>query len=263
MQLIPVLDLKAGQAVHAVRGERASYAPVQGVLGSGADPVALARAYRDRLGCHTCYVADLDAISGPAENRSSSGSHAAGPGVGTRPAAHKSNHTDLLRTLVGLNLALWVDAGVSSPVQAWALADVGIAQVIVGSETLASPDQLTTLAAAFPPSRLILSVDLHSGVLHAPSGLDSPLKLVALAAQVGLAQVILLDLARVGAATGPPLELLSQVRAHFPYLAFYAGGGVRHRSDLEALAQAGAAGALIATAFHRGGLTSADVLAYP
>lgn len=239
MQIIPVLDLKAGQAVHAVRGEREQYAPVQGVLGSGDDPVALAMAYRDRLGCHTCYVADLDAIAG-----------------------HKPGHTDLLRVLAGLEMALWVDAGVSSAEQAWALADLGVTRIIVGSETLRSPDQLLALAAEFPPDRLALSVDLQSGVLRAPVGITTPQQVVTLAAEAGLNQVILLDLARVGASTGPPLDLLSLLRPQFPALAFYAGGGVRHRADLEVLAQAGATGALVATAFHRGILTAADLQAF-
>jgi phosphoribosylformimino-5-aminoimidazole carboxamide ribotide isomerase len=238
MQIIPVLDLKAGQAVHAVRGERARYMPVQGVLGSGGDPVALALAYRDRLGCRTCYVADLDAIAGQ-------------PG-----------HTDLLPILAGLDLALWVDAGVSSLDQAWTLANLGVAQVIIGSETLGSAEQLPALAAEFPPNRLVLSIDLQNGVLRAPAGINTPQELTTLAGKVGLNRVILLDLGRVGASAGPPLDLLTALQPHFPNLAFYAGGGVRHQPDLEALAQAGAAGALVATAFHRGLLTAADVWTY-
>lgn len=238
MQIIPVLDLKAGQAVHAVRGERERYAPVQGVLGTGDDPAALATAFRDQLGCQTCYVADLDAIAG------------------------RAGHNNLLRALAGLSLTLWVDAGVSSAAQAQTLIHSGVAQVIVGSETLRTPEQLLALAAAVPPEGLVLSVDLQNGVLRAPAGIKTPPQLVTLAARSGISRVILLDLARVGAAAGPPLDLLTSLQPHFPDLAFYAGGGVRHRADLEALAQAGAAGALVATAFHRGLLTTADVQAY-
>lgn len=238
MQIIPVLDLKSGQAVHAIRGEREGYAPVLGMLGSGDDPVALATAYRDQLGCDACYVADLDAIAGQ-------------PG-----------HTDTLRTLAQVGVLLWVDAGISSPSRALALADLGVTKIIVGSETLPSMDQLTLLATQAGPSTLVLSVDLKDAILRAPPGIDSPQQLVRLAAGVGLEDVILLDLARVGAGAGPPLDLLTSLRPHFPELAFYAGGGVRHRADLDALAEAGAAGALIATAFHRGILTATDVRAY-
>jgi len=237
MEIIPVLDLKAGQAVHAVRGERERYAPVRGVLGSGEDPIKLAVAYRDRLGCRACYVADLDAISGA-------------PG-----------HAGLLRALAGLGLALWVDAGLSSGAEAQSLVDMGITRVIVGSETLLSAEQLIMLAAEFPPDRLVLSLDLKSGVLCAPPGITTPRQLVALAAQSGISRIIVLDLARVGTPAGPPLDLLTSLRLHFPGLDFFAGGGVRDRVDLDALAQAGASGALVATAFHRGALTAADLRA--
>ncbi len=238
MEIIPVLDLKAGQAVHAVRGERKRYAPVQSLLGSGEDPVALAAAYRDQLGCHTCYVADLDAIAGL-------------PG-----------HTDMLRALAAEAITLWVDAGVSSVAEAKKLADLGVTRVIVGSETLPATEQLIELVAQFPPDKLVLSVDLQGGVLRAPAGIDTPQQLVALATGAGIQHIILLDLARVGATAGPPLDLLTSLRPHFPDLAFYAGGGVRHRADLDTLAQAGAAGALVATAFHRGTLTAADLQTY-
>ncbi len=232
MQVIPVLDLKGGKAVHAVRGERERYAPVEGVLGSGHDPVALARAFRDRLGLQTCYVADLDAIAG------------------------RQGNTDLLRALVGLGLTLWVDAGVSRPEQAQALARLGVEMVIVGTETLPSADHLRQLAADFPPDRLVLSVDRKGGALLAPPDIKTPQHVMALAAELGIRRVILLDLAHVGAAAGPPLDLLTSLRPLFPDLAFYVGGGVRHRADLDALAQAGAAGALVATALHRGTLFS-------
>jgi phosphoribosylformimino-5-aminoimidazole carboxamide ribotide isomerase len=235
MLIIPVLDLKAGQAVHAVRGERERYVPVQGVLGSGGDAVALASAFRDRLGCRACYVADLDAITGAGDNRG------------------------LLRDLAALGMALWVDAGVSEAGAARELAALGAARIIVGSESLRSIEQLAELAARFPPDDLVLSVDVRDGVLRAPAGVDTPAELVAYATRAGIARVILLDLARVGAAAGPPLDLLAMLGPRFPGLAFYAGGGVRDRADLDALANAGAAGALVATALHRGILTADDL----
>src|SRR5690554_7877547 len=64
MDVIPVLDLRGGCAVHADGGDRSRYPVVEGVLGSGTDPVGLATRFRDRLGCATVYVADLDAIAG-------------------------------------------------------------------------------------------------------------------------------------------------------------------------------------------------------
>jgi phosphoribosylformimino-5-aminoimidazole carboxamide ribotide isomerase len=236
MQIIPVLDLKGGAAVHAVRGERERYAPVRGVLGEGEDPLALALAYRDRLGCTSLYVADLDAIAGGA------------------------GHPELLAALGALGLELWVDAGVSDARGAAALVELGVARVIVGSESLAAAEQLAELADSFPARRLVLSVDLRGGVLRAPEGIATPEELAARAVAVGIERFILLDLARVGAQAGPPLDLLQSMRASLPQLAFYAGGGVRDAADLAALRGAGAAGALIATAFHTGALGAGSTL---
>src|SRR5262245_25823594 len=70
MRVIPVLDLKGGQAVHAVRGQRQTYAPVETVLATSADPVVLGRAFVERLGARECYVADLDAITGAGDHGS-------------------------------------------------------------------------------------------------------------------------------------------------------------------------------------------------
>src|SRR3712207_6368377 len=71
MQIIPVLDLARGVAVHARAGERGRYEPVRSALAPGADgdPVTLLRAYREGLGVAACYVADLDAIQGGAVQR--------------------------------------------------------------------------------------------------------------------------------------------------------------------------------------------------
>ena len=65
MRVVPVIDLKDGTAVHAVRGERERYRPVNSTLaGDDGDPLALARAFRSALGLDELYVADLDAIGG-------------------------------------------------------------------------------------------------------------------------------------------------------------------------------------------------------
>ena len=55
------------------------------------------------------------------------------------------------------------------------------------------------------------------------------------------------------------MALLGELHARFPDVELLAGGGVRDAADLRALADAGAAGALVATALH-GGAIDADEL---
>jgi HisA/HisF family protein len=231
MRVVPVIDLKDGTAVHAVRGERERYRPVRSVIaGDDGDPLALARGFAAELGLDELYVADLDAITGD-------GDHASVLGALAREAR------------------VMVDAGVSEPARAGALLDIGVDRVIVGTETLSGPDALDRLLAQLPHGTVILSVDLRDGRALSPdpqlAGLPA-LDAVARLARTGLREAIVLDLARVGSGAGPDVELIAEIHAAFPDLALLAGGGVRDVDDVRALDAAGAAGALIATALHRG-----------
>ena len=68
MRIIPVIDLKNGQAVHGKSGQRESYRPVRSVLVEGSDPIRTADAFYRKLGCTELYVADLDAIERKGSN---------------------------------------------------------------------------------------------------------------------------------------------------------------------------------------------------
>jgi phosphoribosylformimino-5-aminoimidazole carboxamide ribotide isomerase len=228
MRVVPVIDLKGGAAVHAVRGERERYRAVRGVLGS--DPLALARAFRDELGLEELYVADLDAISGEGE-------HSAHIGALAREAR------------------VMVDAGVSEPERAQALLELGAHRVVIGTETLTGSEALDRLLDALPEGAVVLSADLRDGRVLSPDPqlTDVPaLDAVARLHRVGLHEAIVLDLARVGSGAGPDVAMIAEIHAARPDLELLAGGGVRNVADLRALGDAGAAGALVATALHRG-----------
>ncbi len=74
-----------------------------------------------------------------------------------------------------------------------------------------------------------------------------------------MAQVLVLTLRRVGMSQGPDLTTLAEVRDAFPQLSLVAGGGVRSREDLAALAQLGVDAVLVATAIHQGAVDTAAV----
>jgi HisA/HisF family protein len=231
MRVIPVIDLKDGRAVHAVRGERERYRPVRSVIaGDDGDPVSLVRAFRSELGLDELYVADLDAISGEGEH---------GAGIGA--LAHEAR--------------VMVDAGVDEPERARALLRLGAHRVVVGTETLTGPDALDRLLVELPEGAVALSADLRDGRALSPhpqlAGLPA-LDAVARLHRAGLREAIVLDLARVGSGAGPDVGLIAEIHAAFPDLELLAGGGVRDVDDLRALGDAGAAGALVATALHSG-----------
>jgi phosphoribosylformimino-5-aminoimidazole carboxamide ribotide isomerase len=179
------------------------------------DPLAIARGFE----VEELYVADLDAITGAGENR------------------------EVIRALAR-EARVMVDAGASEPN---ALLALGVHRVVVGTETLADADALLPDA--------VLSVDLREGrtLSRDPRLADlSALETVELLHHPALRDVIVLDLARVGSGEGPDVAAIAEIHAAFPELELLAGGGVRDAADMRALADAGAAGALVGTALHRG-----------
>jgi len=240
MLIIPTLDLAGGRAVHARAGERLGYQPVESALCRDApgDPLALARAYR-RLGCASCYVADLDAITAGSPQRS------------------------LLQRLAdprdGFGAGLVVDAGVSDPSSARRIVELGASRAVVGLETLRTFDDLAAIIGAMGDEQVVFSLDLRDGApirhptLPVPRG-TTPVELAELARQAGVSTILLLDVARVGTGRGVDLSLVAQLRERLPEVVLWVGGGARGARDLDALATAGCAGAVVGTALHTGAI---------
>jgi HisA/HisF family protein len=236
MRIVPVLDLKGGVVVHARRGERSEYAPLRSPLVDGCEPVAVAQALCAVCRTSTLYVADLDALAGePAD-------------VTTLSAIAQVADP-------------WVDAGATTTERAAQLAHAGVSRNVVGTESLTADaaDEATDANAGDGAApRRVLSIDLRDGTLISPrpelAGREA-VAAAALAIALGVRELLVIDLARVGSGSGPPLEAVAQLAETLPGLKIYAGGGVRNDEDLRALESAGATGALVATALHEGRIT--------
>jgi phosphoribosylformimino-5-aminoimidazole carboxamide ribotide isomerase len=237
MRVIPVIDVKSAAAVHAVRGERQRYRPLHSEIAAGSDPVRVTRAVREALGLAELYVADLDAIAGGPAQR------------------------DVIAALAR-EARVMVDAGVTEVADVRMLLELGAARVVIGTETLADHATLERMRAELPDAPLVLSLDLRAGrVLSRDpelARLEAPEALARLA-RSGVREVIVLDLARVGSGAGPDVALVRELGARFPELELLAGGGVRDVADLGALAEAGAAGALVASALHSGAIGAGEL----
>jgi phosphoribosylformimino-5-aminoimidazole carboxamide ribotide isomerase len=239
MELIPVLDLARGVAVHAIGGERSRYAPVQSVLvpGRDGDAMALARAYRAWPTVERCYVADLDAIGG---------------------APAQLDLLVRLQSSEGFGGPLLLDAGVASLDELERLGGA-FGHVVVGLESLSSFTKLTRLAAQVD---VTFSLDLRNDLpitrmeLLAEAGSVDAVALARAAVEAGARSLILLDVGRVGRGVGVNLELLASLRRALPQVVLLAGGGVRDDADISMLAGSGCDGVLVATALHRGTLTA-------
>ncbi|MFO0909106.1 MAG: HisA/HisF-related TIM barrel protein [Isosphaeraceae bacterium] len=231
-RVIPVIDLRGGIVVHARGGVRSNYRPVESRLVSGANPREPARAFRDRLGLHELYAADLDAIAG-------------------QPPDHA-----LLNSLSPESQHVIADLGIRGPEDALAARAQFGGQLIVGSESIRGRQALQQVVAAV--GRVVFSLDLRDvNPVRADAGEwsgDNANALLDDALSVGVRTVILLDLNRVGTGQGSSTsgKLLAWLLDRDRTVEVLIGGGVGSVEDLHRLRDQGAHGALVATALHNG-----------
>lgn len=219
-----------GTVVHARRGDRDRYRPLQSTLCAGSAPEEVVAALLDLHPFRAVYIADLDAIRGTGDHR-------------TTLEALARRHPQL---------DLWVDAGVRTPERAAGLLRAGARTVVVGSETLEQAGDLRAIREALPEAAVVFSLDHRGETFIGPAGLDkSP--------DLWPERVILMTLARVGGSDGPDLAALEATRTRAPTRRIYAAGGVRTAVDLAALAGAGIAGVLLASALHDGRIGKEDI----
>ncbi len=241
MKIIPVLDLMKGLVVHAVKGDREHYQPVQSILTSSAQPLEVVRCLKKETNCQEFYIADLDAIQGKGHNR------------------------DVIGKIAdNVNADLWVDEGICDVGSAENLVAAGADLVIIGSETLTDLEKLKNFSDSdsMAGERIIFSLDIASGrVLSRAEALKGiePMKALELLTAEGIKRFILLTLDAVGSGNGPDLSLIKQAKRDFPGHTFIVGGGVKIPDHLQKLSVIGASGVLVATSLHKGWITGRDI----
>ncbi|MCW4030370.1 MAG: HisA/HisF-related TIM barrel protein [Candidatus Bathyarchaeota archaeon] len=236
LKIIPVIDILNGKVVHAVRGQRSQYQPLQSSLTPSTEPAQVTATFK-ALGFSEVYVADLDAIIDCANDFSD------------------------LKPLLTSGVSLMVDAGITSLDRAQKLLKTGIDKLVIGTETLQNKRFVAEAVAEFGSSHVVVSLDLKGETVLTKASFDGSHDALTLLGEfkaMGVRQVIVLDLLRVGSGEGVNKELLKRVTA-LGGLDVYAGGGVRNIEDLIELQKIGLKGALIATALHTGKITVADL----
>ncbi len=243
MTILPVIDILNGTAVRGVAGNRDDYRPIQSRWTESADPGELAAALRAAFGFRRYYVADLDGI------------------------LHRRPNRELFRRLTREHCELIVDAGIQVADDAPHILNDGVHAVIAGLETLHGPAELAELIQRHGPERIVFSLDLRSGISQIAEGAvwpnSDPLSIARTAANLGVAQMIVLDLADVGVGTGGSTrDLCRTILDRHPQLRLITGGGVRGETDVERWAETGVSELLVASALHDGRLSPEFVRQY-
>lgn len=215
-----------GLTVHAVKGERREYKPLESLICRSTDPVEVASIF-SRIGFSHIYVADLDAI------------------------LYKMPSWDLYSKLKSAARHLILDSGVRSYGECVKLLDLGIDYVVIGSETFESMEELKDILEAYS-GRVIVSVDLMNRQILSPIQSVRKLRVeeyLRILSGFGLRSAIVLELSRVGSGLGVDIDMVRSLTSLVDRL--YVGGGVRSIEDIDALRELGVYGVLIATALHR------------
>lgn len=159
--------------------------------------------------------------------------------------------------------------GVRSRADVEALLDAGVSRVVVGSLAVTEPERVAEWLAAYGPERITLAIDVKAdGDSYVPAlkgwteaaGVDLWAALARYSPGV-VRHLLVTDVGRDGALTGPNLELLAQIVERRPDLQVQASGGVASLDDLAAARRLGCAGAIVGRALYEGRFTVEQALA--
>lgn len=239
MIVYPAIDLRDGACVRLMHGR------FDQVTRYDDDPAARLVAFVD-AGAEWVHVVDLDGAQ----------------------AGRAIQHELIGRLARSAEVKIQSGGGVRSREDVAALLDAGVARVVVGSQAVTAPGAVADWLVEFGAERIALALDVN-----VKDGVPVPaLKGWTEAASVDLwaaldrfpegtaRHVLVTDVGRDGALTGPNLELLGEIVRRRPDLAVQASGGVAGTSDLTAARDAGCAGAIVGRAIYEGRFTVEQAL---
>ena len=227
--------------MHAVRGERERYRPLQSRIAEGSDPVHVARAVRERFGLGELYVADLDAIAG---------------GRGS---------PDVVAALAR-EVRVMLDAGAATAPAVGRLLELGVARVVIGTAALKDPQFVRDMAREWE-NGIVVAVDAKGGMVATEGWAEvSNVPVTEMARRfedAGVASLLFTDIGRDGLLKGCNIDATVDLarRTDLPVIA---SGGVKGLDDIRMLAihaDEGIEGVITGRALYDGRLDLAAAIA--
>ena len=241
MLIYPAIDLRAGVCVRLMHGR------FDQVTQYDENPAARLAAFVAE-GAEWVHIVDLDGAE-----------------------AGRAVQHELIGALAsGTTAKIQSGGGVRSVEDVERLLEAGVTRVVVGSLAVTKPDDVAGWLKRFGPERLTLAFDVRVDDKGVPTpslkgwteaaGFDLWAALDRYPAGT-LSHVLITDVGRDGALTGPNLELLAQVRLGRPDLKVQASGGVSSLEDLVGAKAIGCDGAIVGRAIYEGRFTTAQAIA--
>lgn len=240
MLIYPAIDLKAGVCVRLMHGK------FDQVTQYDEQPAARLTAFVAE-GAEWIHVVDLDGAE----------------------AGQAMQHALIGELARAIDVKIQSGGGVRSREDVSKLLASGVDRVVIGSLAVTRPDEVAEWLAEFGPERITLALDvkLEDGVpvpalkgWTQSSGIDLWTALDRY--PKGAAKHLLVtDVGRDGALTGPNLELLAEIRRRRPDLVLQASGGVSSLDDLIAVKALGCNGAIVGRALYENRFTLPEAIA--
>jgi phosphoribosylformimino-5-aminoimidazole carboxamide ribotide isomerase len=238
MDLYPAIDLRGGRVVQLVQGD------FDRERDHGDDPVSVAQAFV-AAGAPWIHTVDLDAAR----------------------TGESANRDLIARIVAAVDVPVQAGGGVRSLAAARALADVGVARVVMGTAALEA-DGAELVAEVASQQRVAIGLDVKGREVVVrgwaqSSGVDWADALARLSG-AGAEAVVVTQVQVEGLMGGADLSGLAQVLAATE-LDVVASGGVGELADLVALASRrgggrGLAGAIVGTAIYEGRVDVAEAV---
>ena len=221
-RIVFVIDLLDGRVVHAIKGEREKYQPVDNSkVCNSAEPIEMISAVKPK----EVYIADLDRLQ------------------------HTGNNFEVIKkisafTKTMVNISVEKNDDIE---KCLSITDT----VILSSE--ASSFEIMKYASRNYPGKTSVTIDIKNGsILTKDENLKKePKELVKHLNDLEIKDIVIIDLSKVGTSAGINEDLLREIKEISNHDILF-GGGIRDMNDIDALKEIGISGALVATAVHNG-----------
>ncbi len=228
--LYPAIDLRHGKAVQLVGGDPKNVAVER------ADVLEVAKQW-EQAKATWVHVVDLDAAFG------------------------ERNQWSQLPRILDRRMKVQFGGGVRSMTQVQQLIELGVERVVVGTQGVKEPLWARELCRIFP-GRIVLAVDARGRDVVVKGWTESAGKDVVELARglddAGLAAFLYTNVEKEGRLQGIDRRVVEDLRRNAPKTPLVVSGGITSIADLEWLASAGVAGAVLGMSIYTGAIDLAQ-----
>ena len=233
IELIPALDIIAGQCVRLTKGDYDQ----KSVYGK---PLDMAQEF-ERIGFERLHVVDLDGA--------------------------KSKHivNDKVLSEITANTKLTVDfgGGIKTHQDIEKAFAAGARMVTIGSIAVTEPKLFTWWLQKYGPDRVILGADVRNGKISIngwkEDSVEDLLPFLKKYVDAGVKNVLCTEISKDGTLAGPAIDLYREVLNAYPELHLIASGGVSSIDDIKALDKAGIPAVVFGKAIYEGRIDLEDL----